>query len=67
MANMITPAPHLTFDEQADRDPQGSDAMPCYCWYAGHGDIAGLTADQVQHPDEYRDGAKSAFEELYDL
>lgn len=63
----ITPGPHLTFDEMADADPQGSSAHPCYCWYAGHGEISGVNVDQVQHPDEFREGVRSAFEELYDL
>lgn len=60
----LTPGPHLTFDEMADR---GIDARPCYCWHAGHGDITGVGPDQVQHPSEWADGSRSAFETLNDL
>lgn len=63
----ITPGPHLTFDEQADRDTAGSSARPCWCWYAGNGEIAGVGVDQVQHPDEWRDGAQSAADVALDL
>ena len=59
-----TLAPHLTFDEQAAND---TDAYPCSCWQAGRGDITGLTRDQVQHPEEFDDGAQAAFEEAHDL
>lgn len=55
---------HLTFAEQSDA---GEDAYPCTCWQAGRGDIIGLSVDQVQHPDEYREGAQAAYEEAYDL
>jgi hypothetical protein len=64
---IITPGQHLTFDEQAERDPQGSGAHPCYCWYAGHGDIQGVSRDSVQHPDEFTEGAQSAVEEALDI
>lgn len=64
---MITPGPHLTFDEQAALDPQGSSVHPCYCWYVGRGEIMGVNPESLQHPDEYADGARSAFEEAYDL
>jgi hypothetical protein len=57
-----TLGPHLTFAEQA-----GEDAYPCTCWQAGRGDITGLSVEQVQHPDEYREGAQAAYEEAYDL
>lgn len=65
---MITTfARHLTFDQQAEADPDGSSARPCACWLAGHGDITGLTAAQVQHPQEWADGARAAFEQAHDL
>lgn len=59
-----TLGPHLTFGEQAADD---QDAYPCSCWSAGRGDITGLTREQVQHPEEYDDGAQAAFDEAYDL
>ena len=64
---VVSAAPHLTFDEQADRDPRGSSASPCWCWHAGYGDVIGVARDQVQHPAEWDDGARSAFEKAYDL
>jgi len=59
-----TLGPHLTFDEQA---AAGMDAFPCSCWQAGRGRITGLARDEVQHPEEYDDGAQAAFDEAYDL
>lgn len=65
-------APHFTFDEAAERFEQGKgpqrDIVPCVCWIAGHGkDITGLSREQVQHPEEYDEGAQAAYEQAYDL
>ena len=58
-------AHHLSFDQQCamgDVDP-----MPCACWLAGHGDIRGITQDQVQHPRAFGDGWAAAFEREHDI
>jgi hypothetical protein len=65
MANMITTAPHLTFDEQADREPQGFGGPAT----AGSRDLGDHRSRSwtMSSTAEYRDGNQVAFEELYDL
>lgn len=40
---------------------------PCACWLAGNGVIRGLNRNQVQHPEEFSEGAMCASEEALDI
>lgn len=52
--------PHATFDELA---AAGADAVPCPCWYAGHGEIRGVAVTDCLHPEEFRDGVGARMEQ----
>jgi hypothetical protein len=55
-------APHLAFGDYA---PDDTTAMPCACWMAGR---KGQAMDpQALHPEEWQDGAETAYAHANDI